>query len=65
AQRTVLLLRELEGLSYEEIGAVMDMSLGAVKACLHRARRRFREEYAREPSADGEADVTGTGGERP
>lgn len=44
-QRTMLLLRDLQGLSYAEIAVVLDMSLAAVKVNLHRARLRFREIY--------------------
>ena len=39
--RTVLVLRDIEGLSYEEIATVADMPLGSVKARLHRARAEF------------------------
>lgn len=39
--RTVLVLRDIEGLSYDEIAAVADMPLGSVKARLHRARSEF------------------------
>lgn len=44
-QRTILLLRDLQGLSYAEIAAVLDMSLAAVKVNLHRARLSFRNVY--------------------
>jgi RNA polymerase sigma-70 factor (ECF subfamily) len=44
-QRTILLLRDLEGLAYAEIAVVLDISLAAVKVNLHRARLRFRELY--------------------
>jgi len=37
-QRAPLVLREFEGLSYEEIGAVLGISLAAVKGRIHRAR---------------------------
>jgi RNA polymerase sigma-70 factor, ECF subfamily len=36
--RTVLVLRDVEGLSYEEIAEVTDMPVGSVKGRLHRAR---------------------------
>ena len=39
--RTVLVLRDVEGLSYDEIATVADMPLGSVKARLHRARAEF------------------------
>lgn len=45
-QRTILLLRDLQELSYAEIALVLDISLAAVKVNLHRARLRFREIYA-------------------
>ena len=39
--RTVLVLRDIEGLSYEEISRITDAPLGSVKARLHRAREEF------------------------
>ncbi|MCX5796695.1 MAG: sigma-70 family RNA polymerase sigma factor [Elusimicrobia bacterium] len=41
--RLVLTLREVQGLSYDEIAAAMDCSLDSVKARLQRARRDFTE----------------------
>jgi RNA polymerase sigma-70 factor (ECF subfamily) len=43
AHRAVLVLRDLEGLSYEEIAAVTDAPLGSVKGRLHRARAELIE----------------------
>ena len=43
----VLVLRELEGLSYREIAKKMDMSRPAVESALFRARRRLHQEYSR------------------
>jgi RNA polymerase sigma-70 factor (ECF subfamily) len=39
--RVVLVLRDAEGLSYEEIADITDAPLGSVKGRLHRARREF------------------------
>ena len=41
--RTVFVLRELEGRSYEEIADITDCNLGTVKSRLNRARRAFAE----------------------
>ena len=43
-QRRVFILREMEGLKYEEIGEVLRMPLGTVKSLLFRAVRRLRQD---------------------
>jgi RNA polymerase sigma factor (sigma-70 family) len=43
--KEVLLLREVEGLSYGDIGQRLNVSHSAVETLLFRARRRLREEY--------------------
>jgi RNA polymerase sigma factor (sigma-70 family) len=45
AHHQILVLRELEGLSYREIGERLGMSRPAVESTLFRARRRLTEEY--------------------
>jgi RNA polymerase sigma-70 factor (ECF subfamily) len=42
-QRTVVVLSDIEGLSYEEIATVMNIRLGTVKSRLSRARARLRD----------------------
>ena len=39
----MLVLRDLEGLSYDEIAVLTEMPLGSVKARLHRARAELIE----------------------
>jgi RNA polymerase sigma-70 factor, ECF subfamily len=41
AHRSVLVLRDLEGFSYEEIAEITDSPLGSVKGRLHRAREEL------------------------
>jgi RNA polymerase sigma-70 factor (ECF subfamily) len=41
--RAVLVMREFEGMSYEEMAKVLRLRLSALKVALHRARDRFRE----------------------
>lgn len=42
-QRTILLLKEVEGLSYDEISTTLDLPLGTVKSRLARARKSLRD----------------------
>ncbi len=41
--RTAILLRHVEGRSYEEIARIMDVPLGTVKTFIHRARAELKE----------------------
>lgn len=41
-QRTVIILREVEGLSYDEIAEALDIAVGTVKSRLTRARQALR-----------------------
>ncbi len=45
--RIVFVLRDVEGLSNEEVAAALDLSVGAVKSRLHRARLFLRQQLAR------------------
>lgn len=46
--RTYIILRDGNGLTYEEISVVTNESIGQVKVGLHRARKKFRELYNQE-----------------
>jgi RNA polymerase sigma-70 factor (ECF subfamily) len=41
--RTVILLCDIEGFTYEEIAAIIDIPLGTVRSRLHRARNLLKE----------------------
>ena len=64
--RTVVILCDIEGLTYEEIAEFLDCPIGTVRSRLHRGRKMLQKqlfEYARERGyigkADGEAGHTG------
>ena len=46
--RSVVVLRELEEFSYEEIAEILDIPIGTVRSRLHRARTIIREQLTRQ-----------------
>jgi RNA polymerase sigma-70 factor (ECF subfamily) len=61
--RMVLVMRELEGLSYEEMADVMGCSKGTIMSRLFHARRNMQKrllDLVEHPSAELIADLTGT-----
>lgn len=44
--REILVLREVEGLSYENMAEFLDVAIGTVRSRLHRARRELRRHMA-------------------
>ena len=42
-QRTVLILSEIQGMKYQDIGAILDIPVGTVKSRMHTAMERLRE----------------------
>ena len=41
--KTVILLCDIEGFSYEEIAKIIDIPIGTVRSRLHRARNMLKE----------------------
>ena len=58
AEREVVVLHYVEGLSCEEIGARIGRSPGAVRVRLHRARLRLRERLTHRKERGGMVEVT-------
>jgi RNA polymerase sigma-70 factor (ECF subfamily) len=51
-QRMIIVLRDIEDLSYVEIGAIMDVPRGTVKSRLHRARTQLATVLSRRIGAE-------------
>ena len=52
-ERTAMVLREYEGLSYKEIAAVLDTPLDTVKTWIFRGRRRIEDSWLALEVSDG------------
>ena len=50
--RTIVILREIEGLAYAQIATALALPLGTVKVYLHRGRRRLRERMREDVAYD-------------
>lgn len=44
--RSVVVLREIQGLKYQEISDALDMPINTVKVYIHRGRKKLRQELA-------------------
>ncbi|MBT9778292.1 sigma-70 family RNA polymerase sigma factor [Clostridium sp. MCC353] len=55
--RTILLLRDYERLSYAEIAGIMGISEAVTKVRIYRARERYRKIYGACPSVSGKSEV--------
>ena len=42
-----MILRDLEGLSYQEVSDVLQIPLGSVKSRIHRARQTLKQRLAK------------------
>jgi RNA polymerase sigma-70 factor (ECF subfamily) len=44
--REVIVLREIDGLSYEEMARLLRVPRGTIESRLHRARQQLKEKFA-------------------
>ena len=61
--KLIFLLKDVQGLSNEEIGDIVNMSVPAVKSRLHRARLFLREKLQHYVETKGEAEANGPNGD--
>ncbi|HET9875016.1 MAG TPA: RNA polymerase sigma factor SigE [Mycobacterium sp.] len=59
--RAAVVLCDIEGLSYEEIGATLGVKLGTVRSRIHRGRQALRDYLADHPGQLAAADVAAGG----
>ncbi len=57
--RTVILLCDIEGFTYEEIAAIIDVPIGTVRSRLFRARNLLKEKLTNYAQQHGYTDVRG------
>ncbi len=58
--RTVILLCDIEGFTYEEISKIVDIPIGTVRSRLFRARNMLKEKLKEYAESLGYKDVRGT-----
>ncbi len=56
-QRTVMHLRDVEQLSYEEIAEITQLKINALRVTLSRARKKVRDEFFKLNSNDGRKET--------
>lgn len=52
-QRSIVVLREIQGFSYDEIAKTLELSIDQVRVYLHRGRRRLRRAMSEYMHSDG------------
>lgn len=57
--RTVILLCDVEGFTYEEIAKIIDIPIGTVRSRLHRARNMLKEKLRKYAESQGYHDKRG------
>ena len=55
--RSAIVLRDIQGMTYEEIAAALDINVGTIKSRISRGRMKLREELRTIPELFGESRV--------
>ncbi len=61
--RAAVVLCDIEGLSYEEIGATLGVKLGTVRSRIHRGRQALRDHLGARPERADTAEIVADGAE--
>jgi len=57
--KEILLLRDVEGLSYEEVGQMLELAPGTVKSIIHRARAELKSRMQRRMKGEARRALSG------
>ena len=55
--RAAIVLRDVEGYSYDEIASMLDVNVGTIKSRISRGREKLREKIASRPELFDRLDV--------
>jgi len=58
-QKEIIVLRDIQGFSYEEISEILNCSMGTVKSRINRARQKLKQQYGNKTIKDASKSTDG------